>query len=181
MSYIHEIERLWIAMKETKSKRMYERYQAIYLHLQGYAKEEIAKIIGRSEKTIYNYVNTYTQHGSDGLDMKYSPGAPRKLIPHQEKELAHIIEHQLPIDVGFEAKYNWTLAIITELIQRKWGQTYTIRGTSEILHRLGLSYTKPIYTLANADEEKQKELIETTFPDVKKTVEWRDLPHSVSR
>lgn len=151
-----EIEKLSTAMKEAKSKRAYERYQAIYLHLQGYTKGEIATIIGRSKKTIYNYIHAYAQRGLDGLEMKYSPGAPRRLTPEQEKELALIIEHQLPVDVGFEAKYNWTLAIIAELIQQKWGPTYTLRGTSDILHRLGLSYTKPTYTLANADEEKQK-------------------------
>ena len=49
-----EIEKLSTAMKEAKSKRAYERYQAIYLHLQGYTKGEIATIIGRSKKTIYN-------------------------------------------------------------------------------------------------------------------------------
>ncbi|AKM18720.1 Putative ATPase subunit of terminase (gpP-like) [Geobacillus sp. 12AMOR1] len=51
-----EIEKLSTAMKEAKSKRAYERYQAIYLHLQGYTKGEIATIIGRSKKTIYNYI-----------------------------------------------------------------------------------------------------------------------------
>ncbi|MGG6431652.1 IS630 family transposase [Anoxybacillus sp. D401a] len=166
-----EIEKLSTAMKEAKSKRAYERYQAIYLHLQGYAKEEIATITGRSKKTVYNYIHAYTQRVLDGLEMKYSPSAPRRLTPEQEKELAWIIEHQLPVDVGFEAKYNWTLAIIAELIQQKWGPTYTLRGTSDILHRLGLSYTKPTYTLANADEEKQKEFVEITFPEVKKLVD----------
>ncbi len=154
LNHKDEIEKLSIVMKEAKSKRAYERYQAIYLHLQGYEKGEIATIIGRSKKTIYNYIHAYTQHGLDGLEMKHSPGAPRRLTRDQEKELALIIEHQLPVDVGFKTKYNWTLAIVAELIQQKWGPTYTLRGTSEILHRLGLSYTKPTYTLANADVEK---------------------------
>jgi transposase len=58
-----EIEKLSTAMKEAKSKRAYERYQAIYLHLQGYTKGEIATIIGRSKKTIYNYIHAYAQRG----------------------------------------------------------------------------------------------------------------------
>lgn len=168
MNHAHEIETLLIAMKETKNKRMYERYQALYLYLQGYTKEDIAKIIGRSEKTVYNYINAYMEHGIDGLDMRYSPGAPRKLEAHQEQELVYIIEHQLPVDVGFEATYNGTLAIIASLIEKKWGKTYSIRGVGEILHRLGLSYTRPTYTLAHADEDKQKEFVEQTFPNVKK-------------
>jgi transposase len=48
-------------MKETKNKRIYDRYQAIYLYLQDYAKEDIDNIIGRLERTIYNYVNAYTE------------------------------------------------------------------------------------------------------------------------
>ncbi|MBW7650399.1 winged helix-turn-helix domain-containing protein [Anoxybacillus sp. ST4] len=32
-----------------------------------------------------------------------------------------------------------------------------------MLHRLGLSYTKPTYTLAKTDEEKQKKFIENIF------------------
>lgn len=45
-----EIEKLSTAMKEAKSKRAYERYQAIYLHLRGYANEEIETIIGHPKK-----------------------------------------------------------------------------------------------------------------------------------
>jgi hypothetical protein len=33
---------------------------------------------------------------------------------------------------------------------------------------MGLSYTKPTYTLAAADEEKQKAFVEITFPGLKK-------------
>jgi transposase len=36
------------------------------------------------------------------------------------------------------------------------------------MHRLDMSYTKPTYTLAAADEEKQKEFVEETFPRLKK-------------
>lgn len=41
-------------------------------------------------------------------------------------------------------------------------------GVSKMMKRLGLNYTKSTYTLAAADEENQKEFVETTFPEVKK-------------
>jgi transposase len=126
----HEIETLLASMKTTKDKRMYERYQTIYFYLQGYSKKEITKMIGRSEKTIYNYVNAYEEKGVDGLIMGQSPGAPRKLTPEQEHELAQVIAAKLPIDVGFRAKHNWTLAIIASFIKREWNQIYTLRGVS---------------------------------------------------
>ncbi|MCM3736999.1 IS630 family transposase [Bacillus cytotoxicus] len=169
----HQTERetLFAAMKATKDKRMYERYQTIYFYLQGYSRKKIVNMVGRSEKTIYNYVNAYKEKGLDGLTMGQSPGAPRKLTSEQEQELVQVIATKLPIDVGFPAKHNWTLAIIASFIKREWGQTYTLRGVSRLLYEdLGLSYTKPTYTLAKADGEKQKEFIEKTFPAIKKIV-----------
>ncbi len=166
----HELETLLAAMKTTKDKRMYERYQAVYFYLQGYSKKEITTMIGRSKKTIYNYVNAYEEKGLEGLIMGQSPGAPRKLTSEQERELAQVITTQLPVDVGFAAKHNWTLKIIAALIKREWNQTYTLRGVSRLLHDLGLNYMKPTYTLAKADPMKQKEFVEETFPAYKKTL-----------
>lgn len=171
MTHSHHdaIQMMLESMKATHDKRMYERYQTIYLYLQGYSKKDIAHMIGRSEKTVYNYVNAYKEKGVDGLRMGQSPGAPRKLTPEQEQELVQVVSTKLPVDVGFPAKHNWTLAIIASFIEKEWHQTYTLRGVSRLLHDLGLRYTKPTYTLAKADQEKQKEFIEQTFPAYKKT------------
>ena len=49
-SFHAETEVLFELMKTTKDKRMYQRYQTIHLYLQGYPKQEIASMIGRSEK-----------------------------------------------------------------------------------------------------------------------------------
>ncbi|WP_397351536.1 winged helix-turn-helix domain-containing protein [Paenibacillus larvae] len=38
-----------------------------------------------------------------------------------------------------------------------------------VMERLGLSYTKPTYTLAAADPKKQRHFTETTFPELKKS------------
>lgn len=168
-SHDNTIQMMLESMKATNDKRMYERYQTIYLYLQGYSKKEIANMIGRSEKTIYNYVNAYEEKGIDGLIMGQSPGAPRKLTSEQEVELVQVISTKLPVDVGFPAKHNWTLAIIASFIEKEWNQTYTLRGVSRLLHDLGLRYTKPTYTLAKADPVKQKKFIEETFPTYKKT------------
>ena len=52
MNAIHQdaVSTLFTLMKNTHDKRMYQRYQAVYLFLQDYSAEKIAIIIGRSEK-----------------------------------------------------------------------------------------------------------------------------------
>ncbi|WP_093470961.1 helix-turn-helix domain-containing protein [Paenibacillus popilliae] len=50
------------------------------------------------------------------------------------------------------------MEIIASIILREFRHTYSIRGVSKLMHRIGMSYTTPTYTLAAADEEKQREI-----------------------
>jgi len=45
---------------------------------------------------------------------------------------------------------------MTDFIEKEWGETYTLRGVSRILEDLGLSYTRPTYTLKKADPQKSR-------------------------
>ncbi len=51
----NELEILVTAMKETNSTRMYERYLAVRLHLEGRTLTEIAGILGRTYQTVSTY------------------------------------------------------------------------------------------------------------------------------
>ncbi|MFD0717724.1 transposase [Paenibacillus sp. GCM10027626] len=156
------------AMKKAKDRRMYERYQTLYLYLQGTEVEQIAHIINRNAKTVKGYIKAYKTGGLPGLQLSHSPGAPVRLTKEQQEKLKQIIVGSIPHDVGFTARHNWTLEIIAAYIKREFGQSYSLRGISKMMHRQGLSYTKPTYTLAAADEEKQRVFSEVTFPDLKK-------------
>lgn len=152
------------AMKQAKKRRMYERYQTLYLYLQGTEVEKIAHIINRSEKTVKGYIQAYEAGGLPGLQMKHSPGAPVRLTKGQQEKLKQTIVSSVPHDVGFTARHNWTLEIIAALIEREFGVQYSLRGISKMMHRQGLSYTKPTYTLAAADEESNECLQNPRFP-----------------
>jgi transposase len=150
-----EIESL---MKKEKDRRMFERYQTIYLHLKGKNTLEISEIILRA----------YREAGVVGLQINYSTGAPERLTKEQQDQLKQTIVSSVPHEVGFLSKYSWTLYLTGEYIQREFGPTYSLRGISKMVHRLGLSYTKPTYTLAAADEVKKQAFTEVTFPTLKK-------------
>ncbi len=171
MNKQEEILQVETAMKQAKDRRMYERYQAVFLSLKGYKQKEIAMITGRCVETISHYSQSYKKEGLKGLDLNHSPGAPRKLTEDQEQQLVQIVAYKQPVDVGFPAKYNWTLSLIVAFIKREWNETYTLRGASQLLEDLGLSYTRPTYTLKKADKEKQKQFVEETFPALKKN--WK--------
>lgn len=168
METTSKLDEVTQAMKKAKSRRMYERYQALYLHLRGTSTKEIASILNRNTQTVKSYIDAYETGGLPALQMNHSPGAPVRLTKEQQAQLKHTIVNFVPHDVGFTARHNWTLEIIAALIEREFGYRYSLRGISKMMHRLGLSYTRPTYTLAAADEEKQRHFTETTFPVLKK-------------
>ncbi len=163
-----QLNELKQAMKQTKDRRLFERYQAVYLYLDGHTMNEVAQIIGRTRKTVSSYVSSYRKAGLDGLVRHHSNGRPRRLTADQEASLATIVSTKLPSDVALGMFANWTLALMIMYVEREWGVTYTVRGMSLLMERLGLSYTRPTYTLAKANPEKQRVFLEETFPDLKK-------------
>jgi transposase len=163
-----ELQAVEERIKQTKDRRMFERYQTIRLHLIGQSVSQTAFILGRTSKTIKAYIDAYQEHGLNGLIMKRSTGKPTRLTQDQLTKLKQTIIDHVPHDVGFTAKFNWTLEIIASYILREFGHSYSIRGVSKLMYRIGMSYTKPTYTLEAADEERQREFVEETFPRLKK-------------
>ncbi len=156
-SMIQKITRL---MKKMKKSKMYTRLLVIKLALQGKSYIEILETTGISEPTIADYIKKFREKGLVGLKIKRSSGRPSRLTKEQEETLYKIIVNDYPIDHGFEAKMNWTVRIIRELIEKKFEIKFSPSGTRNILHRLNLSYTTPTYTLAKADPQKQEEFKE---------------------
>lgn len=170
MTKCNEIKLLEEAMRSTNDKRLYERFLAVKLRLEGHTLPAIGKVIGRSRQAVGRYWAAYQKGGISGLNLKKSPGKPHKLTKEKQDQLASTIINKVPADVGFEAKYTWTLSLIASWIEREFNQSYTPKGVSKMLHRLGFSYTKATYTLANADPEEQRKFKEKTFPALKKSL-----------
>ena len=162
------LEELKLAMKEEKDNKMFVRYQVIYMLLSGESYEKIIDYTGLSLATLFNYRKTYCKKGIAGLVRKKQPGRERFLTAEQEEQVVSTIVNQTPKDVGFPAQMNWTAPLIRDWIERTFGVSFSVRGTRDLLYRLGLSYTKTTYTLEKADPLKQAAFLEA-FEQVKKT------------
>lgn len=147
---------------------MHKRYTTILLHFQGFTNKKIAEIQDLEPHAVGNYIRNYKAKGLAGLDMRYSPGKPRKLNKEQETELIEIIKNNTADELRFEGRKNCTLDIIRQLINNKFEIKMSLGGIDIMLHILDLSYTRPTYVLAKADKEKQ-ENFKDDFKTLKKT------------
>ena len=161
------LEEIKQAMKEEKNQKLFVRYQVIYMLLSGESYEKIAAYTGLSLATLFNYRKAYCEKGIAGLERKKQPGRKRHLTAEQEAQVIAIIVNQTPKDVGFPVEMNWTAPLLRDWMERTFGVSFSVRGTRDLLYRLGLSYTKPTYTLEKADPIKQAAFLEA-FEQAKK-------------
>lgn len=152
-----EIQAVKTAIKKSQDKRMYQRYMVILYHLKGYTNKDISKMLELCQHTVGIYINKYKENGLDGLVLHYSPGAPRMLTEAQEAKLVDVVTIKTPNEVGYPNKMNWDANIIKDWILNNFGVKYSYTGTIDLIHRLKLSYTRPTYTLAKANPQKQEE------------------------
>ncbi|ANS73181.1 transposase [Paenibacillus yonginensis] len=164
------------ALREISDKRMYERYLAVLHRLEGRTIKDISKMIKRTEKTTAGYIHSYEREELEGLSLGHSPGKPHRLMDEQERILANTVANKRPVDVGIEAKYTWTLKLAMLFVEREFGECYTEKGMSVLLHRLGLSHTKATYTMELANPEEQHTFTSKTFPALKKLMK-QEIEH----
>lgn len=79
---------------------------------------EIPRIIGRMPETIGIYIATFKENGLEGLAPGHSTGRPPNLSKDQKAILLETVSTQVPTDVGFTARYNWSLALIVEFVKK---------------------------------------------------------------
>lgn len=160
------------AMKSARFTREHRRLQAIYLYSIG---KEVGEISQITQLTPVSISRLYSKYRSEGLNA--IPDAPRTGRPHyltteQEGTIKDMVLHKTPADMGFTANFNWTAGIVAEYILKEFNIHFTVKGATKLLKRLNLSFTRPTYTLANADSQKQEQFREE-FAIVKKT--WKQV------
>ena len=131
----------------------------------GESPEAVAAGLGINRRTIYRWLQVYHEGGQDALVAKPIPGAPTKLSQQQMVELALRIRDETPQQYRFESAL-WTLAIIRELIQRRFGVSLSEASVGRLMKRLGFTPQRPLYRAWQQDEEWVVQWREQEFPKI---------------
>lgn len=161
-------EQLLEICKKEKQVKQKKRYDTVVLYLEGYSRKEIAKVLHIPYRTVCDHIRQYQGGGIEALRIKKQPGAEPKLTKEQEQEFLSIISTKTPEESGIGIFANWTSALACQLAKERYGVSYSDRGMRNLFERLGLSYTRPTYTLKKADPQKQEQFREQ-FEGLKKT------------
>ena len=169
---------LQTAMKATPNLRLFQRYPAVFLIVKGCSYAEVGTIIPRSITTVYNDVQALREGGLPALNLHHSPGRPHYLTPDQEQQVAEVVIHKTPQDVGFPAEMNWTAPLVARYIAETFSIEFSEQEVRSVLYRMGFTCTRPTYTLAKADPAKQ-DAFKEAFKVQKQRLEAGEIDRSL--
>ena len=166
----HTLNQLRTLYRRETNARLARRIQGVYLAKMGRTCREIMKITGVSRRTVQQWLAKYNRGGLEELFDKPRPGQPTKLPRYREEEFCRRIAR-----VPTEADRVSTLTgpVIQRILEREFGQTYSLWGVYDLLHRLGYAYLCPRPQHENADPNAQ-EAFKKTSPK-----SWMKSPRTI--
>jgi len=117
-----------------------DRYRAVLLALDGQEAVAIAAALGRSRRSVQDWVYAYRDGGIDDLRPGKSPGRPTKLPRQREAELrARLDAGPRPADGVCTLRGR----DVVRILEQEFGVTYSLDGAYDLLERLGYSCLTP--------------------------------------
>lgn len=128
-----------LARKET-NRRAAMRMLAIANELDGYDRDEAARLAGMSDQALRDAIKRVNSEGIDGFYDRPRAGRPRRLTAKQEQEIKSAVLDGPDIEKdGLSA---FTLEDIRSMIEDRYGARYHIGYMGRLMRRLELSRQK---------------------------------------
>jgi len=143
------------------------RIRAVRQVMAGESPESVIKVLGFHRSRIYQWLAAYKEGGEEALKAKKIEGRPSKLDEKQTNKLFDIIAQGSPLQHRFPFAL-WTVAIIRELIQKKFSISLSEVSVWRLLKRLGLSAQRPLFRAYQQDPQKVEDYLNTEYPALKK-------------
>lgn len=157
-----------------RDRRQAKRILAVVEIVDGRSPEEIADQLDLSERSVYNYVVAFLHKGLESLKYKRPPGRNRKLTKRQREELSELIDGG-PEAAGYDFGC-WTSALLKELIEERFGVSYSVYYIPELLDSLGYSYQRARFVSDHIEDvsESQEKWMNQTWPEIEQLAQAKE-------
>lgn len=182
--HVHDhlpLDELQFLAKAITKKRVWLRYQAVILAIQGDTAADIARTLGCSERAVQGWVARYNRGGPHALDERPHTGRPARLTGPELLRFEQRLEAGPKPEDGLCTFHGRDLQ---RILEQEFGVLLGLQAVYDLLHRLGFSSLMPRPQHKDADEELQEifkevvvdqiEAIRETHPDEEVQVWFED-------
>jgi len=148
------------------AQRAERRKEAVRRLRAGESAAVIAMHLGVAINSVYEWGKRARLEGLRSLSTRPGRGRPPKLSRERWAELRRLVLRG-PRACGFEREL-WTLPMIKELVEDRFGVEYHEDHLSKFVRRLGLSVQRPMVRARERDEKAIKRFVEAEFPAIEK-------------
>lgn len=143
------------------------RLMAIERIREGERPAEVIEAYGFNRTTIYKWIKAAFRPGVGikALRSTKASGRPRSLTPRQEQQVFRWINGRDPRQYGLDFGL-WTRAVVSELIEKKFGVQLGLTAVGALLARLGLTPQKPLQRAYQRDPQAIEKWQRETYPGI---------------
>lgn len=145
--------RLTRALKKVADKRTFLRLRAVLLVAQGMGVYAVAKLLGRTARAIYYWVNTYLHtHNPYTLFDASRSGRPLAAEDITEDRILSALNEN-PLHLGYHTT-GWTVALLAQHLNFCYGGDITPRTLRRRMKQMGLRFKRPRYVYSEKDPNR---------------------------
>jgi transposase len=135
---------------------------------QGLSERQVAERLGVTQGVVSRWYAAYRDGGGsyDALKSSKHTGRPSRLDESQLESIPEILKKGAE-HYGFFTDL-WTAERLAKVIEEEYKVSYSSSQVARILGSLNLSYQKPEGKAREFDEEKVRDWVRNTLPDIKK-------------
>lgn len=149
----YDQRRLARALEHASEVRLYRRLQAVLLVALGWAVREAARLTAARPWAIYDWVRRYLRsHQPESLLDAARSGRPPTAQRITDARILRELRRD-PLRLGYNTT-GWTVSLLAEHLQQKYGCPISARTLRRRLRRLGLRWKRPRYVYATKDPHR---------------------------
>jgi putative transposase len=148
-------------------KREQVRMTAAEMFAQDMTPPQVAQQLRVSQKSAYVWHQRWQAGGKEALASKGPSGRRSRLTPVMREQLAVELDRG-PAEHGWTEDQRWTLARVVAVIARRFGLSFSIAQTWQVLRQMGWSAQVPAHRAVERDEAAIATWVKEVWPQVKK-------------
>jgi transposase len=149
----HTVDELQQLAKALPRKRVWLRFQAVILALQGRSAPDIAEALGCSRRAVQAWVARYNCGGVPALHERPHPGRPPRLAGPELRRFEERLEAGPRPEDGV---CTWRGRDLRRFLEQEFGVTLRRQAAYDLLHRLDFASLMPRPQHPEANEEVQE-------------------------